>query len=83
VGILLTRAPDHLLIFDVRPGSPAAERGIRPGEHLLAIGDRDVRSYGFRGAGSLLIGPDGTGVTVMVQRPGHAPRSVELVRAPY
>jgi serine protease Do len=37
-------APGGLLITEVRPGSPADKAGLRAGDCILKIGDREVRS---------------------------------------
>jgi RNA polymerase sigma factor (sigma-70 family) len=79
-GLHLGRTPTQISIYDVRPGSPGEQHDIRPGDQLLGIDGRDVRHFGLRAAGVLLMGEAGTPVTVSVARPGQAPRAVTLTR---
>jgi protocatechuate 3,4-dioxygenase beta subunit len=81
-GLHLGRTPTQLVIYEVRPGSPGEQAGIRPGDQLLTIDGRDVQDYGLRAAGVLMIGEPGTPVTVTVARPGRPSWQVKLVRAP-
>jgi RNA polymerase sigma factor (sigma-70 family) len=81
-GLYLGRTPTDIAIYDVRPGSPGDQNGIRPGDRLVAIDGRDVRHLGQRAAGVILMGQPGTPVNVTVIRAGQAPWSVQLVRAP-
>jgi hypothetical protein len=80
-GLYLGRTPAEITIFDVRPGSPGDRSGIHPGDQLLKIDGRDVRHFGFRAAGLLLMGEAGTPVTVSVARAGRAPWDATLIRA--
>jgi RNA polymerase sigma factor (sigma-70 family) len=80
-GLYLGRTPTEVTVYDLRPGSPGDQNGIRPGDRLLAIDGRDVSQFGSRAAGVMLMGPPGSPVTVSLARPGRAPWSVRLVRA--
>jgi RNA polymerase sigma factor (sigma-70 family) len=80
-GLHLGKTPTQISIYDVRPGSPGEQHDIRPGDQLLGIDGRDVRHFGLRAAGVLLMGEAGTPVTVSVASPGQAPREVTLTRA--
>jgi len=79
-GLYLGRTPTEVTVYDVRPGSPGDQNGVRPGDRVLAIDGRDVRQFGSRAAGLLLMGPPGLAVTVSLARPGQSPWTVRLVR---
>lgn len=38
--------PAGAVVTDVRPGSPAAELGVRPGDRIVSVGGRDTRDVG-------------------------------------
>ena len=70
-------APTGVVIGAVRAGSPAAAAGLRPGDRLLRIGDRDVRSAGV--VRSLLVRPR-QGLTFIVFERDSVVRGVLLPR---
>ena len=64
-------------IIVVFPDSPAAEAGLLPHDTMLSVDGGSIRDeYGI----SRTRGPEGTPVTLTVQRPGEAPRDVTLTR---
>ena len=80
-GLYLGRTPSRIAIFDVRPGSPGDQNGIRPGDWLVAVDGRDVSQFGQRAAGVMLMGKAGSEVEVTVGRAGQGPWTVRLLRA--
>jgi carboxyl-terminal processing protease len=59
------------------PGSPAAEAGLLTHDAMLSVDGGPIRDeFGI----SRTRGPEGTQVTLTIQRPGEAPRDVTLTR---
>jgi carboxyl-terminal processing protease len=68
---------DHAAIMVVFPDSPAAEAGLLPHDTLLSVDGGPIRDeHGT----SRTRGPEGTQVTLTVQRPGEPPHDVTLTR---
>lgn len=46
LGVTMSETPDGMVrVTNVRPDSPAEEAGLRPGDEIMAINDREVYSY--------------------------------------
>jgi carboxyl-terminal processing protease len=56
------------VITGVLPGTPAAKAGLRSDDVILKVGDRDARGLKSQEASSLIQGPEGTSVTLQIQR---------------
>ena len=68
-------------------GGPAQKAGILPGDLLVAVDGRDVRSLGVEAIGDLLRGDPGSAISVEVKRPSTGsilsfPLTRALVRPP-
>jgi hypothetical protein len=81
VGAELEPAPDGALVTAVRPGTPADDAGLLPGDVVLAIDGEEVVGLGPDDRTGLVVGPEGTEVTYTVLRDGEA-FEVTLVREP-
>jgi carboxyl-terminal processing protease len=53
------------------PGSPAAAAGLKAGDQIVKVGDKDVKGLTADQATSLIQGPEGTKVTLTIQRSGE------------
>lgn len=81
IGIAATysRVKKQMVIARVIPDSPAAKAGIREGDLLLSVGDKDLFHSSYREVKSLLDGKKGTTVNIAVSSAGQLVRHA-LVR---
>ncbi|MGI9952196.1 S41 family peptidase [Moorellaceae bacterium AZ2] len=83
VGLLITLEEEDRRLVVVSPfkGSPAWRAGIKSGDYILAIDNRDTAGMDLDTAASLMQGEPGTRVELTVLRPGEKePRKITLVR---
>jgi carboxyl-terminal processing protease len=80
LGVELKSAADGLLIVHVIPGSPAARAGIRAGDHLVAVGGRQIGGMSVDQAAHLLQGPEGSMVTLAILRAPAPARAITVRR---
>jgi large repetitive protein len=71
---------EKAMVAQARPGAPAEKAGVKTGDAILAIDGKDVRGLGFGGVEWHLRGRPGAPITVTVQTPGQAPRTVTFNR---
>lgn len=79
-GISLDQTqPGYFSILSVAPNSPGAEAGLKPGDHIVAIGGKDVASAGLGGGDlrGMVMNPSTTELQLVVQR-GDERQSVTL-----
>src|ERR1041384_88223 len=70
VGVGFVDGPLGLTVGEVLPGSPAAARGVRPGDRVLAIEDAPTDDWSaFRGEQALRVEP-GSSVRIRLRHPG-------------
>lgn len=82
IGVSVRERTAPAIVAEVYPGSPAERAGLRPGDALLAVDGQSVAALPFERIGALVRGPEGTAVTLVVQRPGEQqPRTFALTRA--
>ena len=75
------RDRDHKVeIWDVTPGSPADQAGIKKGDEVLSVDDESVTSTTFRRFDAMMEGPEGSTVKIAVSRNGQVLR-FEVKRA--
>jgi C-terminal peptidase prc len=81
IGVLQKVVPvrQNTLILAVEPGGPADEAGLKPRDSILLIKGEPVLDESDQFKQYLLEGPEGTSITVTVQSPGQAPRSVNVI----
>jgi carboxyl-terminal processing protease len=69
VGVWVRRAADgSLRLSSVQTGSPSARAGLRVGDVLIAVGGKAVVGLSVADAVSLLRGPAGSAVAIVVRR---------------
>jgi carboxyl-terminal processing protease len=80
IGIYLTFTTSYPVITGTVPGSPAASAGLQQGDQILKVGDKDMKGITADQASTLIQGPDGSKVTITVQR-GTQTLTVTITRA--
>jgi carboxyl-terminal processing protease len=80
IGIYLSFTTGYPVITGTVPGSPAATAGLRAGDQIVKVGDKDMKGVTSDQATTLIQGPDGTKVTMEISRSG-ATISVTVTRA--
>jgi carboxyl-terminal processing protease len=68
IGIYLSFSSSYPLITGTVPGSPAALVGLRPGDQIVKVGDKDIKGITPDQATALIQGPEGTKVTLTILR---------------
>ncbi len=75
------KGPD-LMVTEVFAGSPAERAGLRAGDLILRVDGQPVAGLSVEQAVSLIRGPEGSSVELVVERPGEAaPLTLSIVRA--
>ncbi len=86
VGIGISLQPDpsgqYFQISVTFPGSPAEKAGLQPLDVITAINGKSVKGESLDQLHSQITGPEGTTVTMTIQRPGQSqPFTVTMKRA--
>jgi carboxyl-terminal processing protease len=82
IGIEIATVKRGLRAVKVFPGSPAARAGIVPGDVIVSVDGRPIAALSLVRARELIVGPEGTGVTLGVVRPPRGRvRLVHVIRA--
>lgn len=71
VGLRLLDGPLGLTVEEVGAGSPAEERGIRPGDRVLAIEDAPAQGWSALRGEQALRGEPGSAVRMRIRHPGQ------------
>jgi carboxyl-terminal processing protease len=80
IGIYLSFSSAYPTITGTVPGSPAAAAGLQAGDQIVMVGDKDMKGLTSDQASTLIQGPNGTKVTLSIQRGGQT-FSVTVTRA--
>lgn len=70
----------HIVLLDVIEGSPAEQAGLKPHDSILEIDGSPILLEEGLTAVDRVRGPAGSSVTLSIQSPGEASRSVEVKR---
>src|SRR5256884_9679608 len=68
MGICLSSSTGYPAITGTVPGSPAALAGLKSGDQIVKVGDKDIKGVTADQATALIQGPEGTRVTLTVAR---------------
>src|SRR6202140_3905447 len=80
IGIYLSFSTAYPVITGTVPGSPAATAGLRAGDQIVKVGDKDTNGITADQATALIQGTDGSKVTLEISRAGST-FSVAITRA--
>lgn len=81
IGSIISQRENHVIIVEPYEGMPAAVAGLKAGDRLLAIDDKDVVGKTSSEVSDLLKGVPNTKLKIKIQRPGEKkPRVVEVTR---
>lgn len=82
IGALVEMREDgKLQIVNVFPGQPAEQAGLHSGDRVLKVDGESIVGYGLYEAIALIRGPEGSEVTLEVERPEEGTFTVTLTRA--
>ncbi len=74
IGIQIDVRDGWITIVAPLPGTPAERAGIQPGDRIVAIDGKSTEGASPDDARGLLRGPNGSPVTLQIERPGVASR---------
>ena len=81
IGIMVGIKDGKLTVIAPFEGTPAYEAGLRPGDRIVSIDGRPAERMSLDEAVSLMRGPEGTPITLGLQRGEGEPFEVEVVRS--
>ena len=80
IGVLVGIKDHHLVVVKPFANTPAAEKGIKAGDVIVAIGDKKTKDMDTETAVNLMRGPVGSTVVLTISREGEEQRTIPLVR---
>jgi carboxyl-terminal processing protease len=81
VGIMVSKNGDYVEVVKVMPASPAEKAGLLQGDKIVSIDGRNTLGISLDEAQSLLIGDEGTSVTLGILRSDlKETMSIEVIR---
>lgn len=80
VGMEIGIRDNVLTVVSPMKDTPASRAGIRSGDQILKIGDKDTTGMSTDDAVALIRGPEGTTVKLQLSREGGKPFDVSIVR---
>lgn len=80
IGITIASLDGAFYVTSVVEGSPAAKAGIRVGDTMLAINNKEIKKASLADVKTLMKGVLGTPMTMQLERHGASPFTASLVR---
>lgn len=81
IGALIQKKGDYIMISDPYEGFPAQKAGLLPGDIILSINDKDMKSKDASEITALLKGQPGTTLNMLIKREGEeAPIQKSITR---
>src|SRR6266566_4269264 len=80
IGIYLSFGSGYPVITGTVPGSPAASAGLKSGDQIVKVGDKDIKGVTADQATALIQGPEGSQVTITILR-GAETMTLAITRA--
>lgn len=71
IGVYLSFSSAYPVITAVVPGSPAQQAGLKAGDQIVKIGDKDTNGITVDQATTLIQGPEGSQVALTISRGGQ------------
>src|SRR5881392_158070 len=80
IGVYLSFSTGYPVITGTVPGSPAASAGLKSGDQIVKVGDKDIKGITADQATALIQGPEGSQVTITILR-GVETMTLTMTRA--
>ncbi len=82
VGMFVSIKKDQLTVISPLEGTPAQKAGLRAGDKIIEVGDKETQGMFLDEAVSLIKGPEGTDVRLLINRQGWSePKEFIIKRA--
>jgi len=82
IGIEIDKKKEELVVIAPLEGTPAEKAGLRAGDKILKIGDKEATDLTLEEAVKLIRGPKGTEITLTILREGwEEPKEFKITRA--
>ena len=80
IGVTVEIRAGAFVVADVQLGSPAAQAGVKPGDHILAVDQQTIQGADQQALAALLAGPEGSEVGLTLRGHDGKPHAVTMER---
>ncbi len=80
IGSLIQKNGDYVVISEPYAGSPAVNSGLKAGDKIIAIDDKDMKGKNTEEVSTALKGPKGTEVNIHIERVNGDKKTITIVR---
>lgn len=80
IGVVLGQKDKELVVIAPMDGSPGAKAGIKAGDKILKVDDRETRGRTLEDVVGTIRGPKGTSVKLLLQRANGEQYTADIVR---